>query len=127
MDKQYKLLLVDDEVEFLETTAKFLRKRHIECETADCCMQGLDLLGSDDFDVVLMDMSMPGLNGLQCMAEMKKVQPDLKILILTGHGSLNTGINGMKQGAFNYCLKPVNFEDLLEMILLARQAFVENH
>ena len=68
-----------------------------------------------------MDVSMPGLDGLECMAEMKKVQPELEVIILTGHASLNVGISGMKKGAFDYCLKPVDFNELLEKIVLAKE------
>ena len=125
MNKKRKLLLVDDETEFLETMARFLRKRNIECETADCCSQALDWLAREDFDVAVTDMSMPGLDGLKCMEEMKKIQPALEVIILTGHGSLSSGLSGMKQGAYTYCLKPIDFEELLEMILLARQAYRE--
>jgi two-component system, OmpR family, response regulator len=68
-----------------------------------------------------MDISMPGLDGVGCMAEMKKVQPELEIIILTGHASINAGLVGMKKGAFDYCLKPIDFDELLEKILLARK------
>ena len=84
-------------------------------------MEALDLLGKDRFDVVIMDVSMPGKDGLACMAEMKTVQPELEVIILTGHGSLNTGLLGMRQGAFDYCLKPVDFDELLEKITLAQE------
>ena len=84
-------------------------------------MEALDRLGEDSFDVIIMDVSMPGLDGLECMAEMKKIQPELEVIILTGHASLNVGISGMKKGAFDYCLKPVDFDELLEKIILARE------
>jgi DNA-binding NtrC family response regulator len=88
-------------------------------------MEALDLLDSDRFDVVVMDVSMPGLDGLECMAEMKKLYPQLEVIILTGHASPNTGITGMKRGAFDYCLKPVDYDELLEKICLARKAISE--
>ncbi len=83
-------------------------------------------LGQENIDVVIMDVSMPGLDGLECMAEMKKIQPELEVIILTGHASLNVGISGMKKGAFDYCLKPVDFDELLEKIVLAKEKFSEN-
>ncbi|MEE4134684.1 MAG: response regulator, partial [Desulforhopalus sp.] len=88
-------------------------------------MEALDLLDSEKFDVVVMDVSMPGLDGLECMAEMKKLYPHLEVIILTGHASPNTGITGMKLGAFDYCLKPVDNDELLEKISLARKAISE--
>ncbi len=90
------------------------------------CLEALDRLGQDSFDVVIMDVSMPGLDGLQCMAEMKKVHQELEVIILTGHASLNVGISGMKKGAFDYCLKPVDFDELLEKIVLAKEKFSQN-
>lgn len=121
MDKKRKIMLVDDEVDFLEIMAKFFTRRKIDFKTAGGCLGALDLLAQDTFDVVVMDVSMPGLNGLECMAEMKKVQPELEVIILTGHASLNVGISGMKKGAFDYCLKPVDFDELLEKIVLAKE------
>ncbi|TKB27509.1 response regulator [Desulfopila sp. IMCC35006] len=121
MDRKCKIMLVDDELNFREIMAKFFQRRKIDFETAGSCLEGLDLLGQGCFDVVVMDVSMPGLDGIECMAEMKKVQPDLEVIILTGHASLNVGINGMKKGAFDYCLKPVDFDELLEKIVLAKE------
>ncbi len=121
MDKKNKTMLVDDELHFREIMAKFFQRRKIDFATAGGCLEALDLLNQDSFDVVVMDVSMPGLDGIECMAEMKKVQPELEIIILTGHASLNVGISGMKKGAFDYCLKPVDFEELLEKIVLAKE------
>jgi DNA-binding NtrC family response regulator len=123
MDEKRKIMLVDDETDFREIMAKFFTRRKIDFESAGNCMEALDHLGKDSFDVVIMDVSMPGLDGLECMAEMKKVQPELEVIILTGHASLNVGITGMKKGAFDYCLKPVDFDELLEKIVLAKEMF----
>jgi DNA-binding NtrC family response regulator len=114
-------MLVDDEPDFLEIMGKFFVRRNIDFITASGCLEALDLLNHHHFDVVIMDVSMPGLGGIECMAEIKKIRPELEVIILTGHGSLNTGLAGMKKGAFDYCLKPVDFEELLEKILLARE------
>ena len=116
-----KVLLVDDEVEFRTITGSFLKRRGIAHETAGGCLEALDWLGKDRFSVVVMDVVMPGLDGLSCMAEMQKLQPDLAIIILTGNASINTGIMSMKQGAFDFCMKPIDFEELLEKIILAAQ------
>lgn len=121
MDKKRKLMLVDDEADFRQIMAKFFQRRKIDFATAEGCMAAMDLLARDSFDVVVMDVSMPGLDGLECMAEMKKILPDLEVIILTGHASLDAGISGMKKGAFDYCLKPVDFDELLEKIILARE------
>lgn len=122
----HKIMLVDDEIDFLEILSKFFRRRGIDMITADCCLKALDWLGKDVFDVVVMDVSMPGMNGLDCMMEMKRIQPDLEVIILTGHASLHSGLIGMKNGAFDYCLKPIDFDELLEKIILARKKASEN-
>jgi DNA-binding NtrC family response regulator len=121
MEKNSKVLLVDDEAEFREIMGAFLKRRKVDHETAGGCLEALDWLGRDHFNVVVMDVVMPGLDGLSCMVEMKKLQPDLAIIILTGNASINTGVLSMKQGAFDYCLKPVDFEELFEKIILASE------
>lgn len=126
MDEKKKILLVDDELNFREIMAKFFKRRRIDFATAGCCLEALDLLEQDSFDVVVMDVSMPGLDGIACMAEIKKVQPELEVIILTGHASLHVGIVGMKKGAFDYCLKPVDFDELLEKIVLAKEKAAGN-
>ena len=125
MEQHQKVLLVDDEADFRDIMARFFSRRKIDFATAAGCMEALDFLDSDRFDVVVMDVSMPGLDGLECMAEMKKLYPHLEVIILTGHASPNTGITGMKLGAFDYCLKPVDNDELLEKICLARKAISE--
>lgn len=121
MNNNKKIMLVDDELDFRQIMAKFFQRRKIDFETACGCLEALDLLAQNDFDVVVMDVSMPGLDGIACMAEVKKVQPEIEVIILTGHASLHSGINGMKKGAFDYCLKPVDFDELLEKIILAKE------
>ena len=121
MDWKSKILLVDDEPDFRSSMEKFFLRRKLDCATASGCMEALELLGRDNFDVVVMDMSMPGLGGLECMAEVKKMHPHIEVIILTGHASLQGGVTGLKKGAFDYCLKPVDFDELLEKIFLARE------
>jgi DNA-binding NtrC family response regulator len=121
MAESKKLLLVDDEADFRDIMGKYFSRRQIGFEMAGGCMEALDWLGREDFDVVIMDVSMPGLDGLECMAEIQKVKPDTEIIILTGHASINAGLIGMKKGAFDYCLKPVDFDELFEKIILARE------
>ncbi len=123
MNTNRKILLVDDEQEFREITGKFLLRRNLESLQVENCMAALDLLGKRDkeIDVIIMDVSMPGMDGISCMAEIKKSWPDKEVIILTGHASLQISINGMKQGAFDYCMKPVDSSELLEKILLVRE------
>lgn len=121
MERKNKLLLVDDEEDFREIMAKFFTRRGLGFAMASGCMEALDCLNKDTFDVVIMDVSMPGLDGVKCMGEVKKVNPDVEVIILTGNASINTGLVGMKKGAFDYCLKPIDFDELMEKIILARE------
>ncbi len=123
MSSSKKILLVDDEHEFREITGKFLLRRNLESLQAENCMAALDLLGKrgSEVDIIVMDVSMPGKDGISCMVEIKKSWPNKEVIILTGHASLQVSISGMKQGAFDYCMKPVDYMELLEKILLARE------
>jgi len=116
-----KILLVDDEPDFRTVMEKFFNHRELACAAAANCAEALALLDEEPFDVVIMDISMPGLNGLECMEKMKALHPFLEVIILTGHASVHGGLIGMKKGAFDYCLKPVDFGELLEKVLLARE------
>lgn len=120
MQKKKKVLIVDDEADFSETLAKMFKRRDIDAVTADCCRMALERLMAGEFDVIIMDVSMPpGLDGIQCLAKVKEQWPNTEVIILTGHASVASGIEGMKGGAFDYCLKPIDFEELLEKIELA--------
>jgi len=121
MSNGKKLLLVDDEIEFLEIMSKFLTRRGVACLTASGCMAALDLLGREHVDVIIMDVSMPEIDGIQCLQEVKKIYPQIEVIVLTGQASPKAGINGMKKGAFDYCLKPIDYDNLLEKISLARR------
>jgi len=120
MQKKNRVLIVDDEADFSETLAKMFKRRDIEAVTADCCQMALEKLKAGEFDVIIMDVSMPpGLDGIKCLAKVKEQWPETEVIILTGHASVSSGIQGMKGGAFDYCLKPIDFEELLEKIELA--------
>jgi DNA-binding NtrC family response regulator len=119
MQKKTRVLIVDDEVDFSEVLAERLVGRNIEAVTADGCLMALEKLKAGEIDVIIMDISMPGIDGIECLARVKGQWPATEIIILTGHASVATGIEGMKGGAFDYCLKPIDFEELLEKIELA--------
>ena len=120
MQKKKRILIVDDEVEFRETLAKMFKRRDIDADMADGCQMALEKLQASEFDVVIMDVSMPpGLDGIQCLARVKEQWPETEVIILTGHASVSSGILGMQGGAFDYCLKPIDFAELLEKIELA--------
>ncbi len=123
-----KVLLVDDEVEFTVTLAKILSRREITVGTASNCAEALAQMESESgpFTVIIMDVSMPEVNGIQCLALIKREWLCSEVIILTGHASVNTGIEGMKEGAFDYCLKPINTSELLDKIELAFEKVLVN-
>lgn len=117
----FKVLVVDDEQPFVDTTVNRLIKRNIEAVGVLSGEQALELMKKRLFDVVVLDIKMPGgMDGIEALREMKKIQPLTEVILLTGHASVETSIEGMRLGAFDYLMKPVSLEDL--MVKLA-QAF----
>lgn len=117
----FKVLVVDDEQPFVDTTVNRLIKRNIEAVGVLSGEQALELMKKRLFDVVVLDIKMPGgMDGIEALREMKKIQPLAEVILLTGHASVETSIEGMRLGAFDYLMKPVSLEDL--MVKLA-QAF----
>lgn len=121
-----RLLLVDDEPDFKEVMLKHLSRRGIRLSVAECCLDALDLLDTTPADVVIMDMHMPGENGIQCLRKVKERWPLTEVIILTGHASVQSGIEGMQSGAFDYCIKPIDVRELLEKVELAAQKALIN-
>lgn len=120
------LLLVDDESEFKEVMQRHLGQAGIRLSVSACCSDALRLLDRHQVDVVIMDMNMPGMNGIQCLRKVKERWPQIEVLILTGHASVKSGIEGMESGAFDYCLKPIDVHELIEKVELAAQKALIN-
>ncbi|MBS3936072.1 MAG: response regulator [Sulfuritalea sp.] len=113
------ILLVDDESEFLETMARRLRRRSYEVKTALDCAAALAEVQAGWPDAVVLDVMLGDADGIECLCLVKRVAPRLPVIMLTGHASLQSSILGMEQGASNYCLKPIDIEDLIERIIIA--------
>lgn len=110
----FRILVVDDETDFLETIVNRLNKRKLDTKGVTSSEAALDVLNEELYDVVLLDIKMPGgMDSLETLREIKRIQPLVEVLLLTGHASVETSIEGMKQGAFVYLLKPMKFDDLL--------------
>lgn len=120
------LLLVDDESEFKEVMQRHLGRAGIRLSVSACCSDALRLLDRHQVDVVIMDMNMPGMDGIQCLRKVKERWPQIEVLILTGHASVKSGIEGMESGAFDYCLKPIDVHELIEKVELAAQKALIN-
>ncbi|MHC4512978.1 MAG: response regulator [Planctomycetota bacterium] len=107
------VLLVDDEVSFVEPISKRLGVRGFAVSTANDGAAGLATLAAKEIDVVVLDVSMPGMDGITALSEIKRRHPLVEVIVLTGHASIETSTTGMAGGAFDYLLKPVVFEDLV--------------
>lgn len=116
MDK-IKVLIVDDEMEFGATLAERLELRSFDCKAVEGGDLALDILhGNWTPNVVILDLKMPGMDGIQTLEMIKKHNPALEVIMLTGHGSTSSGIEGMKKGLFDYLMKPVDIGELVARI-----------
>jgi DNA-binding NtrC family response regulator len=112
--ENFRVLVVDDETDFLETIIKRLRKRGLEAEGVCSGEAAVELMKERRFDVVLMDIKMPGgMDGIETFRKLKALQPLAEVIFLTGHATLESSVEGMKLGAFDYLIKPVKLDDLL--------------
>ncbi|MFA5111818.1 MAG: response regulator [Desulfobaccales bacterium] len=118
--EKFKILVVDDEQDFLETIIKRLKTRGIEAAGVESGNKALEFLEGHDVDVMILDVKMPGMDGIETLREIKKKKPLVEVIMLTGHASVESGIQGMQLGAFDYVMKPVALDELLEKV---RQAY----
>jgi len=109
----FLVLLVDDEKEFLDTVIKRLRKRGVNAIGAENGEEALEKIEHHPVDVVVLDVKMPGMDGIQTLREIKKNHPLVEVVMLTGHASIEVAIEGMELGAFDYLMKPVEIDELL--------------
>ncbi len=116
MDNSFRVLIVDDEVEFLETLVKRLRKRKIEVDGVTGGEQAIERLKDAPVDIVVLDVKMPGMSGLETLREIKRVHPLLEVIMLTGHASVEVAVEGIDLGAFDYLMKPIDIDELLYKI-----------
>jgi len=113
---QIKLLLVDDEKGFLDTVSKRLKKREVAVSVAYNGEDALTTLENDKtIEAVVLDVKMPGMDGIQTLMEIKKRFPLVEVIMLTGHATVETAINGMKLGAFDYLMKPCDIDVLIAL------------
>jgi DNA-binding response OmpR family regulator len=114
-----RLLLVDDEVGFLEVLGKRLRKRDFDVTTARSGAQAIRVARDHDFDVAVVDLKMEDIDGIELLKILRRMMPELRVIMLTGHGSERAARDGLSLGAFDYLLKPIDLEILLERVLAA--------
>ncbi len=112
------LLLVDDEVPFVETMTKRLAKRDFQVETAFSGQAGLEVLEKNrGIEVVILDVKMPGMDGIETLKQIKSKYPLVEVIMLTGHATVESAIDGMKLGAFDYLMKPCDMDQLIAKVM----------
>ena len=116
---KFKILLVDDEKTMVKYLSKRLLKKGFDINVAYSGKEALERISKKDFDVVLLDVLMPEMDGIETLQEIKKRKPMTEVIMLTGHASVEAGIEGMKAGAFNYIMKPFDPNELVTEINMA--------
>jgi two-component system, OmpR family, response regulator len=111
-----RVLLVDDEPEFVEPMQTRLTRRGITCTTAQSGEEALRSLEAERYDCAVVDVKMPGMDGLELLRRIRRGHPETAVILLTGHASVELGVQGMELGAFEYLLKPVELDDLLDTL-----------
>ena len=120
MDKM-RVLLVDDEVEFVSTLSERLNLRSFEAQTATSGEDALVKIDQSPPDLVLLDMLMPGMNGIEVLKRIKRDHPQIKVILLTGRGSWD-GIQGIREGAYDCLMKPIQIEELMQIMANAMES-----
>ncbi len=111
-----KILIIDDEERFRTTMAKLLTVRGLEVSTIGDGETALKELREKSYDVIILDVRMPGMSGIQVMAELRKLDPFIEVIIMTGYASVDNAKKIMELGAYDYLLKPYNIDELMEKI-----------
>ncbi len=114
-----RVLLVDDEEVFRETLAKLLRRRGLEVATAAGGRDALAIVAREEPHVVVLDLRMPGMDGLATLKEITALRPQTRVIILTGHGSVEAGVEALGAAAYDFLLKPVAPDQLMDVVLAA--------
>jgi DNA-binding NtrC family response regulator len=115
-----KVLLVDDEVDFLDTLSERMRNRGMEVSTSSSGKEALKKVEQESYDVIILDLMMPEVDGLDALRILKEKKPDLQVILLTGHATVEKGIEAMKLGAIDFLEKPADINQLTEKIKKAQ-------
>ncbi len=115
-----KVLLVDDETDFLDVMSERMKTRGIDVSTSTSAKEALKLAQDQNFDAVVLDLMMPEMDGIEALTALKEKHPELQIILLTGHGSVEKGVEAMKLGAMDFLEKPIDMNSLTEKIHQAR-------
>ena len=117
--KPDRVLLVDDEVEFVETLAKRMEMRGLYVEIANTGREALEKVAGNVFDAVVLDLIMPGMKGSELLTEIRMRRPDVPTVLITAFGSIESAVDAMRGGAYHYLAKPFRMEELLAVVSAA--------
>jgi DNA-binding NtrC family response regulator len=115
-----KVLLVDDEVDFLDTLSERMRARGMNVITSSSSAEAFKKVEQESYDVIILDLMMPGVDGLEALKVLKAKKPELQVILLTGHATVEKGIEAMKLGAMDFLEKPADLSQLTERIKKAQ-------
>jgi len=115
----FKVLVVDDERDFLESLVRRLQRRSVDAAGVTSGEAALEHLKVHKADVVVLDVKMPGMNGIEALRHIKQLYPEVEVILLTGHASVESGVEGLALEAFDYLIKPVKLDELIERIMEA--------
>ncbi|KJR98464.1 MAG: chemotaxis protein CheY [Desulfobulbaceae bacterium BRH_c16a] len=115
-----KVLLIDDEQDFLDVMSERMEARSIDVSTASSAREGLEKAAAGSFDIVILDLMMPEMDGIETLRILKEKNPDLEVILLTGHATIKQGIEAMKLGALDLLEKPADLNQLTEKIHAAQ-------
>lgn len=123
--EKIRILVVDDEVRFLETLSKRLEMRDFHVTSVTSGQDALEMARVKSFDLALLDLKMPGMSGEETLAQIKQMHPEIEVVILTGHGSVDSAVQCMKAGSYTYLQKPCDTEELLTALTNAYRLRVQ--
>jgi DNA-binding NtrC family response regulator len=120
-----KVLIVDDEVDFATVLAERMRSRDLDVDTVESGFEAIDRVKEKKYDAIILDLAMPGLDGIDTLKRLLEDNPDLQVILLTGRATTEKGVEAVKLGAVEFLEKPANIDMLMEKIEAARTKTVE--
>ncbi|MCF8082756.1 MAG: response regulator [Deltaproteobacteria bacterium] len=120
-----RVLLIDDEETLLEYLSKRLLREGFTVKATFSGEEAVEVAADDNFDVAVVDLKMPGMDGVETQKKLKKIQPFLQSIVLTGHGAIDTALESGRQDAYKYLLKPIEYDNLVDTIKEAYEKKVE--
>jgi len=124
-EQKIKLLVVDDEIRFLETLSRRLELRDFDVTPVSDGLKAIELAGKREFDLALVDLKMPGMTGEEVLRVLKEQSPFIEVVILTGHGSVDSAVECLKAGSYSYLQKPCETRELMDVLKEAYQKRVQ--